>query len=53
MKTLTDERYFQLERNPLLELTSEELLQGYHFCPDWDGLLIGVDMPEIQGCTCK
>lgn len=33
-------------------LTPEELKQGWHFCPEWDGLLIHPDMPESRACTC-
>lgn len=33
-------------------LTPEELAQGWHFCPDWDDLLVHPDMPESRACTC-
>ena len=26
---------------------------GYHFCPDWDGMLIGPNWPEAESCSCK
>lgn len=25
---------------------------GLHFCPDWDGMAVCLDSPEIEGCTC-
>ena len=36
---MNNERYNALMRDEG-ELTDEELLQGWHFCADWDGLLI-------------
>lgn len=26
---------------------------GWHYCSDWDGLLIGPGMPEMACCTCQ
>lgn len=26
---------------------------GWHFCPDWDYMLIHTSWPETDGCTCK
>jgi len=26
---------------------------GWHFCPDWDFMLIGPEWPEMECCTCK
>jgi hypothetical protein len=34
-------------------LTKEEAEEGWHFCWDWDGLLIHKDDPEAECCTCK
>ena len=33
-------------------LTQEEIQEGWHFCWDWDGLLVGPGMGEIESCTC-
>ena len=33
-------------------LTKEEFDDGWHWCYDWDGLLIGEDMVETQSCYC-
>jgi hypothetical protein len=33
-------------------LTSEEMKQGWHYCPDWDFLLIHPDNAEGESCTC-
>jgi len=35
-----------------LKLTQQELIDGYHFCPDWDYLLVGPNDLESEGCTC-
>lgn len=48
---MTPERRFNCEilNRPL---TQEEILQGYHYCPDWDYMLIGPEDPETECCTC-
>lgn len=33
-------------------LTPEEIAAKWHFCPDWDGLLINPTMGEFECCTC-
>jgi hypothetical protein len=35
------------------ELTADEIALGWHFCPEWDGLLIGHGMGEIEVCLCN
>lgn len=35
-----------------LKLTPEEISNGWHFCWDWDGLLIGPGMGEMKSCKC-
>lgn len=35
------------------ELSPEELADGWHFCPDWDGLLVGPSMGELRCCVCE
>jgi len=34
-------------------LTADELAEGWHFCYDWDELLVGPPMPEYDGCGCS
>lgn len=50
---MTKERYKELESDQDSRCTTDEVLRGWHFCNDWDGLLIG---PEMEGewdcCTC-
>lgn len=33
-------------------LTAKEVSLGWHFCPDWDGLLVGPNTHEKEGCNC-
>ena len=35
-------------RDDDLPLTAEEIAQGWHFCPEWDELLIGPGMSELE-----
>ena len=48
---MTNDRYLQAEHTGIL--TEEELKEGWHWCPDWDFMLIG---PEMEGewdcCSC-
>lgn len=50
---MTNERWKKLMNDPFLFLTYEEKSNGYHFCPDWDWMLIGNGMEEKESCTCK
>jgi len=47
-----DERWIELMTNHQSRLTPEEVAAGWHFCFDWDGLLVGPGMPEIEACRC-
>ena len=49
---MTPERMRQLEREPSAVITKEEFSEGWHFCPDWDYMLVGPDTPEGECCTC-
>lgn len=48
---MTYDRYCELEFFGGV-ISPEELKEGWHFCPDWDGLLVGPKMPEMECCTC-
>lgn len=51
---MTKERYQALMApDSELSLTDEEVKEGYHFCWDWDGLLIHKDDPEAECCSCN
>lgn len=50
--TMSNERYQELMDNPNLWLTAEEIEAGWHFCCEWDYLLIHPSHPEAECCTC-
>jgi hypothetical protein len=48
---MTDERWLQLMNSDTEPLTEQEVKEGWHFCPEWDGLLMHrVITPE--DCSC-
>lgn len=47
---MTDERYYALERSSALPLTPEEIREGWHFCIEWDGMLVGPGMDAFENC---
>jgi hypothetical protein len=49
---VTPERFKELEQDCSLKLTNEEINEGWHFCFDWDGMLIHKSYPEFEVCTC-
>ena len=49
---MSDERWTALMRDDGLRLTQTEIGEGWHFCYDWDGLLVGPGTPELESCTC-
>lgn len=49
---MTEERYKNLMENQKDELTSEEIQSGWHFCNEFDGLLVGPGMGELECCQC-
>jgi len=52
--TMTQERLDEIIKNPEADLTMEEHGNGWHFCYDWDGLLVNRYDTEGEGqaCTC-
>lgn len=49
---MTDERYVALMEDDRLKLTEDELREGWHFCYEFDGLLVGPEMGEQVFCQC-
>jgi hypothetical protein len=49
---MTDKRYHELMRDDSLPITKQEMDQGWHFCYEWDGLLVGPGMSEQDFCSC-
>jgi len=50
---MTKERWKLLMDEDSIELTEEEISEGWHFCWEWDGLLVGPGMKEIEVCNCQ
>lgn len=49
---MTNERYMTVERSASLPLTTDEVSEGWHFCLDWDGMLVGPGMVAFESCLC-
>jgi hypothetical protein len=49
---MTSERWTALSKSEHLNLTEEEIKYGWHFCHEWDGLLVGPGMKEAEACLC-
>jgi hypothetical protein len=50
---MTNERYKDLMDNHTASLlTPEEWQEGWHYCPEWDFMLIEPNTPESESCTC-
>lgn len=47
------ERWNLLMTTDSEKLSDDEISQGWHFCDDWDGLLIGPGMGEMEACECR
>ena len=49
-------RWLELMRSLAAKLTLEERLEGWHFCCEWDGLLVDPMSPEwgdnLKRCRC-
>ena len=52
MKNMDRERYIRIQ-NGAEDLTPEEVEDGWHFCPEWDDMLIHADDDEFQCCPCS
>ena len=44
-------RYYSVDRHGGV-LTDSEVAEGWHFCPEWDEMLVGPGMPELESCSC-
>ena len=56
---MTEERYDMLmwwgspdNTKEIPQLSDDEIADGWHFCHDWDGLLIHPECPEYESCAC-
>jgi hypothetical protein len=54
---MTKERWLELMQpyaeNDGINLTAEEVEAGWHWCEEWDGLLIHVNDDEFDCCACS
>jgi hypothetical protein len=54
---MTKERWLELMQpyaeNDGINLTADEIEAGWHWCEEWDGLLIHVDDVEFDACGCS
>jgi hypothetical protein len=48
---MNNERYFEAEKEG--KVTQEEFEQGWHFCIEWDDMLIGPGTEEALMCYCN
>ena len=48
-----ERRHSLTYEEPGPDLTDEERKAGYHWCPDWDGLMIGPGDKEVDACHCQ
>lgn len=48
---MNKDRYDELMEDDGSILSAEERAQGWHFCNEFDGLLVGPGMGELQHCT--
>lgn len=46
------ERFLELDRSGA-GLTEQEWEQGYHWCYEWDGMLVGPGQDEALFCSCQ
>lgn len=49
---MTSNRYKELMADDTAQLTDAEIAAGWHFCQDYDGLLVGPGMMELSVCRC-
>ena len=51
---MTDDRWRELMNDPNGRISPEELAEGWHWCPDWDDLLVGPGTAmELTCCMCE
>lgn len=48
---MDNKRYYDIEFHNY-PLTIPEIVSGWHFCREWDGMLVGPGMEELDCCLC-
>jgi hypothetical protein len=51
-KGMSKKRYHELSHDRSSKLSQCEIDIGWHFCEEWDGLLIHLLDPEADSCNC-
>jgi len=49
--SMDKERWRYVMGNYDAKLTEDEVKEGWHFCYEWDSLLVGPGMPEGEVCS--
>ncbi len=49
---MTRTRWIRLMDDDDAQLTEREVAAGWHWCAEWDGLLVGPGMGELECCRC-
>jgi hypothetical protein len=49
---MDNDRWSKVHNSNTEPLTPEEIAEGWHFCLEWDGLLVGPGMDELKYCNC-
>lgn len=49
---MNDQRWKDVQENDNIKLASEEIAEGWHFCCEFDGLLVGPGSGELTCCSC-
>jgi len=49
---MDNKRWLYLETNVDAKLTKEEMEEGWHWCCEFDYLLVGPGMQEMEYCLC-
>ncbi len=49
---MTDERWKQLSDSDNWDLDPSEIAEGWHWCYEFNGLLVGPCMSELNFCAC-
>ncbi len=49
---MSPERYYEVAWDIEKDLTAKEFKEGWHFCCEFDGLLVGPGMEEQKYCNC-
>lgn len=49
---MTNQRWKELNDAADPRLTADEVIEGWHFCLEFDGLLVGPGSSELKFCKC-